>query len=144
MEFGGRPIHIGSLKKAAALPFLLMAVFLLSGCQVKDLGQALESVDDGIGRAFNDFQRDQQSIAINLFDKKAGVNRSTTTAASLTDDQKVKIDDWLDKKGLNRYGDDKSAMYKGGTPLFDEATGKAIDRYDYILSRYPNILEEIK
>lgn len=141
MEFGGRPIQARSIKKAAAFAFLPLAVFLLSGCQATDVLSGLKEMDSRVGEAFNGFQADQQNAAINVFGAK---KEESATSTELTEEQKRKIDDWLDKKGLNRYGDDKNAMYKGGTPLFDEQTGKAIDRYDYILSRYPNLLEEIK
>lgn len=33
--------------------------------------------------------------------------------------------------------------YTGGTPLFDEATGTRIDKYDYILRNHPNLLESL-
>jgi hypothetical protein len=29
-------------------------------------------------------------------------------------------------------------MYAGGTPLFNEATGKTMDRYDYIVMKHPD------
>jgi hypothetical protein len=141
MEFGRRPVQERSIKKAAALVFLPLAVFLLSGCQAAEVVMSLKDIDDKVGEAFNGFQADQQNAAINLFGKKQEI---IATSTELTEEQKRKIDDWLDEKGLNRYGDDKNAMYKGGTPLFDESTGKAIDRYDYIISRYPNLLEELK
>ncbi|MEW6188626.1 MAG: hypothetical protein AB1466_00715 [Actinomycetota bacterium] len=35
----------------------------------------------------------------------------------------------IQRNNLNGYGDPKD----GGTPLFDEITGKRIDRYEYIL-----------
>ncbi len=143
MEFGRRPIRVKDRKKAAALVFLPLAVFLLSGCQAKDLLTGLKEMDDKVGEAFNDFQIDRQNATINVLGGKNRDDKATTTEA-LTEGQKRKIDDWLDEKGLNRYGDDKNAMYKGGTPLFDEETGKPIDRYEYILSRYPNLLQEIK
>ena len=116
---------------------------MLSGCQAKDLLTGLKEMDDKVGEAFNDFQIDRQNATINVLGGKNRDDKATTTEA-LTEGQKRKIDDWLDEKGLNRYGDDKNAMYKGGTPLFDEETGKPIDRYEYILSRYPNLLQEIK
>jgi hypothetical protein len=30
-------------------------------------------------------------------------------------------------------------MYAGGTPLFDESSGRRTDRYDYILSKHPEL-----
>ena len=80
---------------------------------------------------------------MNLFGKKEE-RIATATAESLTDEQKKNIDDWLEKNGYNRYGDAKNAIYTGGTPLFDEATGQPIDRYVYILKKFPDILNKIK
>ncbi|MBI2074242.1 MAG: hypothetical protein HYT83_00220 [Candidatus Levybacteria bacterium] len=56
----------------------------------------------------------------------------------ISSQEKQRIDAWIDKNDLNQYGDPKSTMYTGGTPLFDEATGKTIDRYDYILKKHPD------
>jgi hypothetical protein len=56
--------------------------------------------------------------------------------AELTDQQKKWINDMIKKQGLNEFGDPRDTMYAGGTPLFDERTGKMRDRYDYILSRH--------
>ncbi len=57
---------------------------------------------------------------------------------------KDKIDSWLEENDLNRYGDPKGTMYTGGTPLFDMKTGKRIDRYKYILEKYPELLESLQ
>ena len=48
------------------------------------------------------------------------------------------MDKWLTEKGLNRYGDPKGTMYKGGNPLFNESTGESRDRYEYVKMRYFN------
>ena len=52
--------------------------------------------------------------------------------------QKAKIEKWIANNNLNEYGDGLDTLYAGGTPLFDEATGKQIDKYDYILKNYPD------
>lgn len=54
---------------------------------------------------------------------------------------KVCIDRWIEENNLNKYGDSKDTMYIGGTPLFDETTGKTIDRYRYIIQRHPELLK---
>lgn len=50
-----------------------------------------------------------------------------------------KIHAWLlkNKKTVNKYGDAKDTMYTGGSPLFDETTGKSLDLNQYILSKHP-------
>lgn len=54
------------------------------------------------------------------------------------------IDRWLEERGLNPYGDPKDTFYAGGSPLFDERTGKRKDRYQHVLERYPEILDEFR
>ncbi|KAG7401667.1 hypothetical protein PHYBOEH_011621 [Phytophthora boehmeriae] len=59
-------------------------------------------------------------------------------AVELSGDEKQEIEAWIDANGLNKYGDEATRMYLGGTPLFDESTGITIDRFEYILSRHPD------
>jgi len=49
------------------------------------------------------------------------------------------LDQQLASRGLNEFGDPPGTNYPGGTPLFDERTGKRTDRAGYILSRHPDI-----
>jgi len=56
----------------------------------------------------------------------------------LSQDEKTRIEQWIVNNGLNQYGDSQGTVYSGGTPLFDEAIGVRIDRYDYILQKNPN------
>jgi hypothetical protein len=58
---------------------------------------------------------------------------------AIDDTTKQRIDRWIKQKGLNSYGDPKDTVYAGGTPLFDERTGRTRDRYDYILERHPEL-----
>ncbi len=55
------------------------------------------------------------------------------------DETKRRIDQFIRERGLNEFGDPKGTVYAGGTPLFNELTGKSIDRYDYILKRHPEL-----
>ena len=47
------------------------------------------------------------------------------------------VDRWLAERKLDPYGSPAETMYAGGTPLFDEATGRQIDRLDYIYRKHP-------
>lgn len=47
------------------------------------------------------------------------------------------VDRWLGSKGLNQYGNAPGSMYMGGTPLFDERTGKRVDRVALVLRKHP-------
>ncbi len=58
--------------------------------------------------------------------------------AGISDTEKAKIEAWIMENDLNQYGDPKDIMYMGGTPLFDETTGRSIDRYEYILKMHPD------
>lgn len=49
---------------------------------------------------------------------------------------KENIDKWIVREKLNEYGDKKNTMYLGGTPIFDEARGKSISKYDYIVQKH--------
>ncbi|MDI6782777.1 MAG: peptidylprolyl isomerase, partial [bacterium] len=55
----------------------------------------------------------------------------------IPDEEKKKIDAWLKKNKLNPFGDPKGTFYTGGTPLFDEKTGKSSDRYEYLIQKFP-------
>jgi len=48
------------------------------------------------------------------------------------------ISDWLKTQNLNKYGDPLGTNYAGGTPLFNESTGKAIGYFQYLLKKFPN------
>lgn len=50
-----------------------------------------------------------------------------------------RIDQWIREQGRNEFGDPPGTVYAGGTPLFDELTGRTRDRYDYILKRHPEL-----
>ena len=53
-------------------------------------------------------------------------------------EEKQLIETWIIENNLNQYGDSKDTLYLGGTPLFDEKTGKSIDKYEYILRKHPD------
>ena len=55
------------------------------------------------------------------------------------DDTRRRIDQWIREQGTNEFGDPKGTVYAGGTPLFDELTGRTRDRYDYILKKHPEL-----
>lgn len=56
----------------------------------------------------------------------------------ISDEEKAAIDEWIKAHDLNQFGDPKSTMYTGGSPLFDESTGQRVDRYAFIVQRHPN------
>jgi hypothetical protein len=52
------------------------------------------------------------------------------------EEEKPRIEAWIAWKDLNLFGDPKGTVYKGGSPDFDEASGEAIERYEYIRSNH--------
>lgn len=66
------------------------------------------------------------------------IRRDTVTRPAVSAAVKARIDAWLRRNAatLNQYGDPINTVYTGGTPLFDERTGRTIDRYEYIISRH--------
>uniref|UniRef100_K3X6G8 Cystatin domain-containing protein n=1 Tax=Globisporangium ultimum (strain ATCC 200006 / CBS 805.95 / DAOM BR144) TaxID=431595 RepID=K3X6G8_GLOUD len=65
-------------------------------------------------------------------------NSSSSASAPMSAEEKAQVDAWIKKNDLNQFGDSKHMAYTGGTPLFDETTGKTRDLYDYILHRHPD------
>lgn len=130
--------------------FLLAGLsVLLSGCSfTQDFG-GLKWLDEKASAFFKSINDDQKKSVMEFMQENKGKTdtaeeKKTLSANDLSAKDKEMIDLWLEKKGFNRYGDDKSAIYSGGTPLFDEETGEYIDRYDYILNKFPDILTRMK
>jgi hypothetical protein len=63
---------------------------------------------------------------------------------NLSDTDKKAIEEWLIKNKLNQYGDAKATVYTGGTPLFDEQTGKSLNRYEYLFEKFPELKDIVK
>lgn len=137
-------------KKTNQLALLLVFVLLLSGCDLKDAVGKLKKLDDKIGEGLGQLQKQPQEDVVNFFDKEKTAPAAkdltpleTSFLTGLTKEQKEKIDNWLEKNNLNRYGDPADTMYTGGTPLFNEATGESLDRYEYILKNHPELSGEL-
>ena len=60
------------------------------------------------------------------------------SSSSVSDQDKAKIDAWLSKSNLNECGDSPGTVYTGGSCLFDETTGKTKDKYENIISKFPD------
>jgi len=69
---------------------------------------------------------------------------ATAAAVSLNDAQKAYVDNWLADNGLNKYGDPDGTTYMGCSPLFDETSGQMLDRYEYVLRKYPHLVDELE
>ncbi len=58
---------------------------------------------------------------------------------AVDDATRKRIDKWLRENPVNEFGDRPDTVYMGGTPLFNEMTGRTVDKYDYILKRHPEL-----
>jgi hypothetical protein len=113
-------------------PAMSLSLIFLSGCSLPvDLGELNQAAGDIF-------------FSSSTSDKIENVPAEAVSYKDLSEQQKSEIDDWLKANGYNRYGDSAGVMYAGGTPLFDEATGATMDRFEYILKKHPDILSKIK
>ena len=49
------------------------------------------------------------------------------------------LDRWLAAQKLDAFGSPQGTAYAGGNPMFDEASGAAQSRYDYVATKYPGL-----
>jgi hypothetical protein len=59
--------------------------------------------------------------------------------ANIDEETKQRIERWIRENGRNEFGDPHGTNYAGGTPLFNEMTGRQLDRYEYILKKNPGL-----
>ncbi|MBC8144309.1 MAG: hypothetical protein H7X80_01920 [bacterium] len=66
-------------------------------------------------------------------------NRFPMDRPNVTAADQQRIDAWLTAyaDSLNDYGDPEGTMYAGGTPLFNETSGKPVSKYEYIVANHP-------
>ncbi len=114
------------------LIILILVVFLLSGCAVQN---KLKWADDKLGEIFFSEIKQENNTASST--KKVNFKK-------LTKEQKEKIDNWLKQNDFNRYGDKTDIRYASGTPLFSTSTSEALNRFEYIIKKIPDILNKIK
>ncbi len=77
-------------------------------------------------------------IGVGLSCASASEEATKQNHSSVSEMEKQKIQDWINKNDLNKYGDPQGTFYTGGTPLFNEGTNETIDLYEYILRRHPD------
>ena len=49
------------------------------------------------------------------------------------------LDKWLAEQKLDAFGSPQGTAYAGGTPTFDETSGVAHSRYDYVVAKHPGL-----
>ena len=62
-------------------------------------------------------------------------------ALRITAQQTECVEKWLKGHGLDAYGNPQGTMYAGGTPTFDETTGKSVDRWTLVMKNRPEALQ---
>ncbi|MFW5888554.1 MAG: hypothetical protein ACOCVY_02445 [Patescibacteria group bacterium] len=138
------------MPRSASKAYLLVAIcllFLFSGCSAEQAGEKLNWVDKKLGEGLDRIKQEQQEKSGG--DKERAKEKELSAGEplsheDLTEEEKEKIDKWLEENGYNRYGDTAGAIYPGGTPLYNEETGESVNRYDHILKKFPNILKRMK
>ena len=74
-------------------------------------------------------------------DGKIVIPRNYQASSQVSETVRNRIDQWIKANELNQFGDPMDSVYLGGNPLFDETTGIMMDRYEYILSKNPELGE---
>lgn len=110
---------------------LIVMVPVLCGCDVKSTAGWL---DDKAGQI------------LSAFGHEAGEEPDfkPENREDLTVETRQRIEEWLAEQGLNRFGDPPDTAYASGTPLIDKETGKALERFQYILDKHPDLLDKIR
>jgi len=148
------------MNKKIKVILVLGLIILLSGCTVKigsfDIGEKLNWLEGKIrinelspGEWLKGWGSKTREEAKEILNKGEEMSEEAVKklygpaemSKKLTPEEKAKIDGWILGKGLNEYGDPNDTVYAGGTPLFNEATGEKIDKYEYILSKHPELIQ---
>lgn len=128
---------------------LLLVALPLIGCS-GDAEVEIESDDDtltSVGSGAEDTTRaadaaDTPATVLPRGTDSLGATGGTQTPMErpiVSTQEQQRIDAWLTAyaDSLNDYGDPKGTMYAGGTPLFNEAQGKPVTKYEYIVAKHP-------
>jgi hypothetical protein len=51
------------------------------------------------------------------------------------------MDRWLAQQKLDAFGAPLGTAYAGGTPTFDETTGVAHSRWEYLAAKFPGLVQ---
>ncbi len=130
--------------KIIKLVLLSGAILLLGGCTIK-------INDTNPADWFQGWGGKSRNEAKNILNQGESLSQEAVNklygpaliSQKLTAEEKTKIDQWLRDNNLNEYGDPVDTVYTGGTPLFDEATGENINKYEYILRKRPELIDKL-
>ena len=112
---------------------IALVAIVLFGC---------DSDGDEAGVTTDDTSR--VATSLDSLTRPSSAARDTATTGpierpNVTSIEQQRIDKWLTfyADSLNDYGDPKGTMYAGGTPLFNETSGKPVSKYEYIVVKHP-------
>jgi predicted Holliday junction resolvase-like endonuclease len=115
---------------------ILLFCFLLCSCSIENINEKIVTLDIQIGEELEKLEsKDTESVV----DEEEINELEVKKEIEINDDIKKQVENWIEDNDLNRYGDIVGTIYAGGTPLFDEVTSKAIDRYYYIINSHPEL-----
>lgn len=120
-----------------------LAGLFLCACSIEN---KLKWLDDRSGEVLEIIENEDFSDAATgtpFLEENNSDESGSVQSGELTRDVKLKIDEWLKKNGLNRYGDPVGTNYEGGTPLINEETGESFERFEYVMKKIPDILNRI-
>ena len=68
----------------------------------------------------------------------SGTAAPDATASSGESTEEACLDRWLSAHNLDPYGSSLGTTYAGGSPLFDEGTGKMASRAEFVYAKHPD------
>lgn len=125
--------------QAQLVSLLVLMMVVLAGC---DVGSGARWLDSKLGEILSALEQGGVEPVEQIGGGQEAGGRPESRD-DLSAEARDKIEAWLAEQGLNRFGDPPDTEYASGTPLIDQATGKAIERFQYILDRHPDILDKI-
>ncbi|GEM_PF-6511915 len=130
-------LYIENPPKPAIVASSLEQKRMLSWIKKNGLNDFGDPVDTIYGPG-EPLSKDGKKIYVNKFHYMIEKHPDRPWNTEQTAVEKQLIDAWIKANNLNQFGDAKDTIYIGGTPLFDETTGKSIDLYDYIRQKHPD------
>jgi len=116
---------------------LIILAMVFSGCST------LKNLDNKAGELLKIIGQEEKTEVIPSEEKNPEEEiKLNLDTKEITQEQIKKIDKFLEKNNLNRYGDLEGTMYMGGTPLFNESTGESIDRLEYLIEKHPDLVNK--
>ena len=127
--------------KIALLTLLLGLSVIFSGCgiKVKTDKKTDELIQQGKDKVSDVIDKGKDAVSDEI--KKRSREVVNKIAEGLKKEAKSQIDMWLTEKNLNEFGDPYGTKYVDGTPLMDKISGDVVDKYEYLLNKFPELID---